>query len=491
MSKGTYGNWVKPRSAGLYGMTFGTTIIMVFTFVTCILVMTLFGPVIGGPFFLLAAVLLAPLILRVGGRSGYERLAIMMRFFAAGRRGEHTYRAGRFSRVPGGSYRLPGIASRLELYSTPTPGLGDFALGHDKRKGFYTMWLRCFPSGGEAIEQHDIDFMVSQWGAFLTDCCSIADLIQVAVTHESRPESGLRLQSEAQRISAGGDVELARHIVHEAAAILPPVSARLDSRVALTFKASTAETRKDPSAAAVEFARFLPQLMTRLAQAGVTSTLMTPSEVCGFVHAAYDPESEALIEQAVLDETDHGFTWSNAGPQSAVETRNDYVHDGYRSSVFEMQDAPAGVVSEMVLKPLIAIDGNIPRKRVTMVFRPHSSSEAIAISDDDFRNTLFKARARGGIGSVSDDLAATAAGQTRQEIANGYGLVRFGVYATVTHIDGDGSELARQESVIQQRARQCGVLLRRCRHWQAAAFAGGLGIGIVLPEETTISNVLR
>ena len=491
MSMNTYGNWVKPRSAGLYGLTFGTTIIVMLSLVAFLIVIATFGPGVGLPFLLILVIALTPLVVRVGGRSGYERLSIMFRFLAAKFRGEHTYRAGRFSRVPGGSYRLPGIAARLDLYNTPTSGLGDFALGHDKTKGFYTVWFKAYPSGGEAIEQHQIDYMVAQWGGFLTDCCNIADLVQVAVTHETRPETGLRLSTEANRITENSPVPLAANIIQEAAGILPTVSARMDSRVAVTFKATTAETRKNPQSAAVEFARFLPQLMARLAQAGVTATLMTPEEVCGFAHMAYDPDSENEIENALLAGETHGYTWDQCGPQSAVETRNDYNHDNYRSTTFEMQEAPAGVVTEMSLAPLFSIDPEIPRKRVTMTFRPHSAAEAIQLADMDYRNTLFKARSRSGIGSESDNMAAGAAGQTRTEIANGYGLCRFGLMVTVTHVDGDAGELARQESVAEQRARQCGVKVRRCRHWQAAAFAGALGVGIVLPEETTISSTLR
>lgn len=41
---------------------------------------------------------------------------------------------------------------------------------------------------------------------------------------------------------------------------------------------------------------------------------------------------------------------------------------------------------------------------------------------------------------------------------------------------------------MEQRARQCGLKVRRCRSWQAAAFASALGAGIVLPEETSFTK---
>lgn len=490
MTSRTYGNWGKPRSAGLYGMTFETTAILLGAIIIFLFTVMSGGLKAGIPLLIIEFFVVAPLVIKIGDETGYEKAIIMFKFLRAKFNGETSYRSGRFSRVPGGTYKLPGLLHRTDLYNVPTAGLGDFALGHDKQKAFYTVWFRCFPSGAEAVEESSIDHMVDHWAGFLEDASNIADLVSLTVTHETRPESGIRLATEAERITQHGSVDLAKQIIHEAAGILPQVAARMESRVAVTFKATTAETRKNVRAEATEIARFLPGLMTRLQNAGVNVSLMRPEEVCGFVHSAYVPDSENEIEQALVTGTDHGYTWDNCGPQSAKESAADYTHDGYKSTTFEMTQAPKGLVTEQSLTPLFSIDPDLPRKRVTMMFRPHSSADSATLADTNYRNNLFKARSAQGIGSIADDMAAGAADQTRIEVNSGSRLVRFGLMVTVTHKADEAGELARQESVTEQRARQCGLKVRRCRSWQAAAFAGALGAGIVLPEETSLTKFI-
>lgn len=490
LERRTYGNWTKPRSAGFFGMTQETSIIVLGSLIVLMLAIMTGGWQIGLPLLLFEVVVLTPLVIRLGDESGYERGLIMFKFLRAKAKGETTYRSGRFSRVPGGNFRLPGLLHKTELYNVPAAGLGDFALANDRQKGFYTVWFHCTPSGAEAIEQDSIDHMVDHWAAFLEDASNLTDLISVAVTHETRPESGIRLQTEADRVTAGGSVDLARDIIQEAAGVLPQMSAQLSSRVAITFKATTAETRKNVRAEATEIARFLPALMSRLKQAGVSVSLMNVDEVTGFVHSAYAPEKENEIESALVTGHDHGYTWDNCGPQSAKETNRDYLHDGYKSVTWEMTQAPRGLVHEDVLTPLFEITPDLPRKRVTMFFRPHSAADSATIADQDYRDNLFRANSAQGIGNLSDTMAAGAANQARFEVTSGSRLVRFGLMITITHDAEDASELARQESVTEQRARQCGLKIRRCRSWQAAAFASCLGAGIVLPEETSFSKFI-
>lgn len=488
MSSRTYGNWRKPRSAGLYGMTFETSAIVMGAIILALITVMTGGISAGIPMLIVEFIVVAPLVIKIGDESGYEKAIIMIKFLRAKFSGETTYRSGRFSRVPGGTYRLPGLLHRTELYNVPTAGLGDFALGHDKPRGFYTVWFNCFPSGAEAVESDSIDSMVDHWAAFLEDASNVTDLVYLTVTHETAPESGIRLKAEADRITQHGNVDLAKEIIHEAAAILPQVSARMSSRVAVTFKATTAETRKNVRSEATEIARFLPGLMTRLQEAGVSVSLMTPEEVCGFVHSAYSPADADEIERALVMGEDHGFTWDNCGPSAAQESSSDYLHDGYKSVTFEMTKAPMGLITEQTLTPLFALDADLPRKRVTMAFRPYASGDSATLADKEFRDNLFKARSASGIGSIADDMAAGASQQTRIEVNSGSRLIRFGLMMTVTHDANDPIEIAKQESVMEQRARQCGLKVRRCRSWQAASFAAALGAGIVLPEETSFSK---
>lgn len=484
----SYGLWQKPRSAGLFGLRWGETVLGFVVVLAALLTALTMGP---QPAFVVAAggaLVMAPLVWRTGGRSGYETGLIMFHWIRGRRNDEHVYRGGRFSHIPGGAARLPGLLAASKMYEGIDAGGYGFGMIHLPQFGQYTVVLRAWPQGHEAVDQPVIDRWVSAWGTFLASLGQTSDIVAVVPVIDTVPETGNRLLTEVATITHPKAPALAQQVMYELATELPQERVQLLPRVAITFKATTAERRKNPAEEAVEIGRRLPGICAALADAGVRSQPMSAAEVISFVRRSYDPAAQADLEVAVGDPDGHGLVWSDAGPVSCEERWDHFLHDGGRSVTWEMETAPEGAVDERVLQRLLAPNPEVPRKRIAIVYRPHSAADAAEIVDDDYKNALVAQQSERGVASASATLRVGATQQAREEQARGHGVTRFGVLVTITEpLRGD---LPRVEAITRDLSTQARLKIRRCYRYQAAAFAGSLGCGVILPEHATIPRAL-
>ncbi|WP_024805539.1 SCO6880 family protein [Nocardia sp. BMG51109] len=484
----SYGLWQKPRSAGLFGLRWGETVLGFVVVITALLTALVAGP---KPAFFVAgigAVVMVPLVWRTGGRSGYETGLMMFHWLRGRSKGEHVYRGGRFSRVPGGAARLPGLMAPSKLYEGIDAGGYSFGMIHLPQFAQYTVVLRAWPQGHEAVDQPVIDRWVSAWGTFLASLGQTSDIIAVVPVIDTVPETGNRLLTEVSTITRSEAPDLAQQVMFELATELPQERVQLLPRVAITFKATTAERRKNPAEEAVEIGRRLPGICAAMAEAGVRAQPMSADEVIGFIRRSYDPASQADLEVSVGDPGGHGLDWADAGPISHEERWDHFLHDGGRSVTWEMDTAPEGAVDERVLQRLLAPNPEVPRKRIAIVYRPHSAADAAEIVDDDYKNALVAQQSERGVVSASATLRVGATQQAREEQARGHGVTRFGALVTITEpLRGD---LPRIEAITRDLSTQARLKIRRCYRYQAAAFAASLGCGVILPEHASIPKAL-
>ncbi|MBX4171897.1 hypothetical protein K3M35_25260, partial [Rhodococcus sp. DMU2021] len=96
----TYGNWRRPRSTGLLGATFGTSIAGIAAAAVVIIAGLFLGMRVALLLAIPVIVCFIPLVISRDGRSGYERALMRFQFWRGRRRGEHAYASGTFSRVP-------------------------------------------------------------------------------------------------------------------------------------------------------------------------------------------------------------------------------------------------------------------------------------------------------------------------------------------------------------------------------------------------------
>ncbi len=154
-----------------------------------------------------------------------------------------------------------------------------------------------------------------------------------------------------------------------------------------------------------------------------------------------------------------------------------------------MVDAPRGAVQSHLLAPLLEPGREFLRKRVTLVYRPHSPREAARVADADVRTMIGQASARKGETRATDSMELASARQTAAEEAAGAGMTRFSLLVTATVATPD--LLPRAVDAIEEAAGASRVVLRRCYGTQAASFAATLGVGVVLNRHVAVPEAVR
>ncbi|MCX5042499.1 hypothetical protein OG921_04845 [Aldersonia sp. NBC_00410] len=483
-----YTGWTKPRSAGLFGMTWATTLTCGVLVVVSMLTMMFAGPKIGLGVLVVSGLIVTPLVWTREGRSGYEVSSLRVQWHRGRGSGSHIYRSGVFSEIPGGKTRLPGLLAPTKLYEGTDIAGWTFGMIHMPATHCYTVVLRAWPSGDEPVDQSVINGWVAEWGIALASMGQTSDVPQVAVVIDTIPETGNKLLGAVRRLIHPDAPELASETLYQSAEMHVSETVGLECRLAVTFTATTDARRKDPAEQAVEIGRRLPGLCAAMQTAGVALRPMPAAEVIAFVRRSFDPAAQLALEHADLAGNSHGLDWSDAGPVAAEERFDHYLHDGAQSVTWEMDTAPIGAVDEGVLRRLLAPNAEIPRKRVALFYRPHTAGDAVKIVDMDFRDALAAEQSGKGLAAASASIKVEHTGRAREEQARGHGLVRFGLLITVTEpLDGD---LPAVEAITRDLAVQCRLKIRRTYRYQAAAFAASLGVGVILPDHATVPNSL-
>jgi hypothetical protein len=485
-----YIGWSRPKSSFLWGM--GRVASVYFLVSAVVSMLTIFKL---GPRALLVALTFAligaPLILKYNGKTLYEWAVLYKQWRKHVRKGENMYRSGLFSRVPGRTCRLPGVAYESVMHegwvqheSRQTYGVIEFPKTHQT-----TVVIECWPQGNEAIDQDAVDTSVFNWANFMNFVGQSGDVDGATVVIETGPETGNRLRREVVEMGRGALVggALPAAMMSEAATHLPHGSVRMWARVAITFRATTPQRRNDPSEQIKELSRRMGGILTVLNEANLNPRLLPPEEIVSFTKRGYAPATLNDLELGEM-EGGHDVGWEDAGPMGHQEWISTYYHDGCYSTTWEMAEAPKMAVTETVLRPLLDVNGELVRKRVAICYRPHSPSEAVDIVESDYKNAISGRNSQRGVGSVEADMRVDATEQQREEQGRGHGLTRLGILVTVTTPeDGDRP---RADSLTKELGVRSRLLLRRVYFDQAAAFAATLGIGVLIPEHVSVDKKL-
>lgn len=483
-----YTGWTRPRASGLFGATWIATILCGLLIIAVMVTFMFTGPKTGFTAAGMSFAIAAPLVWQRDGRSGYEMAVLRMQWLRGKRRKEHFYRGGLFSEVPGGQAQLPGLLAPTRLYEGEDSAGFAFGMIHLPATHQYTVVLRAWPQGDEAVDQSLINQWCGEWGIVLASAGLTSDMDGLVPVIDTVPETGNRLLGEAHSIVADNAPALAREVVFQAAMHLPQEEVQMVPRIAVTFAATTDARKKDPAEQAVEIGRRLPGICHAIEASGVAVRPMRAGEIVGFVRRSFDPAAQLAIERADAVGDDHGITWEDAGPISHEEKWDEYWHDGGRSITWEMEAGPKSAVDEGVLRRLLAPNAELPRKRVAIVYRPHTAADSTKIVDDDYRDALVDEQSGRATGSVAATIRVEATGRARQQLARGHGLTRVGLLITITEpLDGD---IPRVDALVRDLATQCQLKIRRCYRYQAAAFAASLGVGVLLPEHATLPDAL-
>jgi hypothetical protein len=494
----TYGGWARPQAPGIAGQGLVGTLVLLAGLVVTIVATMVAGVGAGIACALLVVGVLAPLTIKVAGRSAGQWLLARAVFGTAARARRTAYVSGPLSAVPSGAHELPGLLAPVACHEIATPDGALFALlEHPAPRGgagaLWTLVFTCQPEGSDLVDAPVLDNRVAGWGAFLAGLARTPDVIAAQQVVEVIPDPGTRLAAEVARLTDPAAPAIARAALAEAAATMPAGQAVLASRASITWSTprGVAQRKKTERAAAMgEYVtRFLPGLAGSLSAAGAGPVaLLAPGELAEDLRMAYNPASAPAIETARASGQSTGVRWGDCGPSGAEESWDVYAHDDARSVTWAMTTAPAGEVVRDALAGLFVPDPDALRRRVCLTYRPHRPDQARLMARRTARNALWRA-GQPGVGDAGDDLAVNIARQAQRELARGAGLVSFSMHVTATA--ARNGDLAQVTANVEQAAGGAEIGLRRCYGHQAAAFTAALGVGVVPAMHLRIPEAIR
>ena len=486
----TYGNFRKPRTSGLRGLSLGATLLL-FAGLIAVVLATLISLWAALTLGAVLVVVLAPLALRDRhGRTLMQRGAVRLAWRRTVSSGGHLYRSGPLGRAGFGTSRLPGLAAESTLTEAQDGYGRPFAVITIPATGHHTVVISCDADGAALVDEQQVDIWVAHWGRWLSALGAEPGLVAASVTVETAPDSGVRLQQEIAANAVEDSPDLARSMLREVLAAYPAGSAQIATRIALTYSGAAREgaPRRSAEDMALHIGTRLPGLTAGLSMTGAgTAVPMTAAELAEAVRVAYDPTVAPLVEEARAS-GGSGLTWDQAGPMAAQEAWDHYRHDGVFSVTWAMTEAPQGEVFSNVLTGLVQPNRDIARKRVTLLYRPHSRAEGARVVQQDYKNALFNAQ-QSQIGQARDDVELIAARRTTEEQAQGHGVIRFGLLITATVNSADA--LVTAAAAVDNLAPAARIAVRPVYGSQAAAFAAALPLGLVLPLHTALPQTVR
>ena len=489
---GTFGNWVKPEAAGLGRLSGLATVLLFVGLVSVVMVQAVFGFVPAVVVFVGFAAVIG--LLTVRDRFGYslaEKGGEHVMFWKAKRRGETLYRSGVFGGSPWATFQLPGVLASTKIAEYEDAYKRPFAIIHTPSVSTYSIVFASEPDGEALVDEEQIDIWVARYGMWLASLGQEQGLVGAQVIVETAPDTGTRLKQEILGNIAPTASPVAVQMLEEVQHSYPAGSALVRVYVTLTYEAAVRKgmRKRSMDEVAKDFATRLPGLTQALA--GTGAGMVRPvkaSELRKVVRCAYDPQAEALFDEATLTGQEVALGWEDCGPVSAEARFGDYVHDSGVSVSWVMSDAPRGLVQSNVLARLLAPQPAIPRKRVALLYRPIDAARTAAIVEAD--------RARASVrytGSKTGNArAATAlakADATAKEEARGAGLENFGMVITATGTFS--SDMAEIEAIVESLSASSRLQIRKAWGAQDAAFVLGIPVGVVPLKFSPVAESLK
>ena len=159
------------------------------------------------------------------------------------------------------------------------------------------------------------------------------------------------------------------------------------------------------------------------------------------------------------------------------------------SRTFEMAAPPAAAFPDHVLRPLIEPKGDIPRKRVTLVYRPIPAGDGVRQVEKEHTDAVNGANKTRSVGKASAGLRLERTEAARQALARGGQLGEYSLLATITLRDPE--LLDQGAAIVGQLGNRSQLRLHAANGQQDAAFAASLGLGVLLDQKSTISQFAK
>lgn len=478
------------RSAGAFGLTMFSTMLGLGFVALVVFGLMLPIPAIVKYFFLpvgLAMVFL-PLVISIKNRSAWEVFIGKASTSRNRAKGQTQSRSGPFTKIPHGTPPLGLLATARTFDFHPGDRSDSFGLIHLRDQNFYTLVLRAWPQGGEWNVQSTRDRWVARLGDMITFVGQSPDVVALAVTIETLPESGKRASTLMRSRLDPRAPAIARKIIIEAVEDIPSADVRLDARISLTLRADTAFRKRDAEEMGAEISRRLRRILDYCAAAGVRVRPMLEREICSIARRSFCPSDELDLEVGVMTGEPMRLKWEDCGPTSASDQHAQYIHDAARSISWTMRAEPEAPFDSNVLTDLLNTRAEIPRKRVTFVYQPYTPSAATSIVNKDHNDARQAVRTHVGKLPERALVRLESAEAARQEQARGAGMTRVSMIVTATcPVEADSQKV---ETLITDLGLSAATPLEHAVDEQFATFEAGLGFGVILAEQASVSDKL-
>lgn len=491
----TFGGWVRPRSPGLGPLGLLPTLVVFAGLVVGLLTFMLAG-LVPGLVVLAAAAAGAGLTVAPGGdRPVGALVAARVGWWRSRARREHQYRAGALAAAGSssgdGGCPLPGVlAATVALPGGDGYGT-DFVVLFHRPSRLYTVVFGCRADGDSLADVDTVESLVAGWGAALAGFGHEPGLAGVSVVVDTAPDPGTRLAAEVHGRAAADSPAVARAVMTEVVGAFPASSSENTAYVAVTWTADgIAKRARKPADVVVEVGRRVPGLIAALTAAGGgTVEALTEVELAEVLRVAYDPACALTLARARIDAGDTGLTLAEAGPLAAQESWGGYRHDSGRSVSWLMTRPPHGVVHSDVLHTLLEPHPGFARKRVALLYRPHSPVRASSIAEADVATAAFGAAGVNGRTTAVSRTRVRATERAEEEVAAGAGMTRFALAVTVTI--APGADVDQATTAVENLAANARLRLRRADGAHAAAFATTLPVGFLPWLHTAVPDTVR
>lgn len=482
----TYGNWVQQRSPGLGSLGLAASLLlvggavvsmltlMVFDLVTAIVVLSVFASA--------AVAVGTPVGVTVLRRVGFTRQV---------RRRSHQGRSGVFAKTKRPHTRLPGMLGRVTVLERNDPFGNPFAVLHNPRKsGLYTVVARCVAEGPALQDQARLDQWVGGYANLLGSLAQEPALMCAKAIVDTAPDPGGRLESMVTQARSSSSPDLARQVMDECVRTYSETSSENVTYLEVTFRGRGLSRRGHSDVILSELARKVPNLLAQLQTAGGGAVEMVSApDLAKIVRMAYDPAAQRWLDQTEFANEPVEVSWDQAGPVADQTDWDHYRHDSGLSVTWEMTAPPRSSINERALNGLLRPDADFVRKRVAIIYRPHTPEDSAKVSEDDAQTAAFLAGNTKKRPTAASKVQIRAAEQARDEVASGAALVQFSLLVTATVTDDE--DLVQAVSTVESRAGAVPLKIRRSYGSQAAAFAATLPVGFIPWEHTQIAPWVR
>lgn len=486
----TYGGWREELSVGLGGFSLGQSLAVLVVGFALVLV-NWFAGWAWALVLVLCAGAVALLVLWKDryGMNFFDRQGERMRFLLARRRGLTGQRSGVLSPGgrPDGHCRLPGVLGKVSLTSHVDAYRRPFGLLRHP-DGHLSVVLGIAPEGERLKDQSQIDGLIDVFGAWLATLSTEVGVIAASITVETSPETGQSLRAKVRAQRSPQAPAVAAEIIEGVIDASDCTGARVSCWATLSFNPANMGRGKR---AVDEIATRLPTLTQTLVAGGAGAVhVMDASDVARTARIAYDPGVEELIESAASKGQKVEIDWHEAGPVALVDGWNLLRHDSALSCTWVQRAAPRGTVQHRSLKRILEAASPVPRKRVTMIYRPLDPARAADIAERAVDRAYNRLRLRGkrATARLQRDLAQAV--QTTTEEAGGASILDFGLVITATASGPQAqTQIVDAIAAVESLSSASKFTMRPAYGSQGIAFALGLPLGVLPHQQSLLAGV--